>query len=102
MVLTLTSGCIRSKLNITSEPSGATVRMERENHGRTPASVPFIWYWYYEIELQKEGYETLKVRERLYAPPYFWIPFDLFFELLPFDVHDTRHRHYFLEPVKDV
>jgi hypothetical protein len=101
VVLLVSTGCIRSKLNITSEPSGAAVTVNGETYGRTPVSVPFIWYWYYDVQLKSKGYETLNVRERMYAPPYFYIPLDLFFELLPFPVYDNRYRHYYMTPRVD-
>lgn len=92
------AGCLRPTLKVTSEPTGAMVLMNGETMGATPVEIPFIWYWWYEIELRREGYERLRARELLNAPPYFYIPFDLLFEILPVTIHDRRYRHYFLEP----
>jgi hypothetical protein len=98
LLVSTTAGCLRPTLTISSEPSGARVLVNGEYHGITPVEVPFIWYWYKEVELRREGYDTLRSRERMYAPPYFYIPLDLVFELLPFQIHDKRYRHYFLTP----
>ncbi|MBN1868313.1 PEGA domain-containing protein [Candidatus Sumerlaeota bacterium] len=92
-------GCIRSSLEITSEPPGANVKFQDCDRGQTPVKIPFIWYWYYDIELEKPGYQTLKTQEYLATPPWFLFPLDLFFEALPFPIPDTRHRHYNLEPL---
>jgi hypothetical protein len=92
------AGCLRPSLQVTSEPAGARVIMNGELAGVTPVEIPFIWYWQYELELRREGYEPLRVRERMYAPPYFYIPLDLIFEILPFQIHDRRYRHYYMEP----
>jgi len=100
-MLLASTGCIRSKLHLTSEPSGALVKVEGENYGRTPVAVPFIWYWYYDVELQKQGYETRRVQERMDTPPYLIIPLDFLMEIMPFPVKDNRYRHYYLEPQKD-
>lgn len=91
-------GCLRPTLTITSEPSGAAVVVNGDYHGTTPVEVPFIWYWYYEVELRQDGYEELKVRERLQQPLWAIIPLDFVIELMPFNVYDRRYRHYFMSP----
>jgi len=40
------SGCIRSRIIVTSDPPGADVTMNGLHRGRTPIEIPFIWYWY--------------------------------------------------------
>jgi hypothetical protein len=90
--------CLRPTLTITSEPSGAAVVVNGDYHGTTPVEVPFIWYWYYEVELRQDGYEGLKVRERMQTPVWALIPLDFFIELMPFNVYDRHYRHYFMEP----
>ena len=99
VVLGFDTGCIRSRLEITSEPPGADVRVERIDRGTTPASVDFIWYWHYEIELRKDGYELVRAVEHLRTPPWFIFPLDLLAELMPFDIPDVRKRHYVLPPL---
>jgi hypothetical protein len=91
-------GCIRSRVTITSEPSQAEVVWLGENRGVTPITIPFEWYWHYDIALQKEGYEKFEVIERFRTPPWFLMPLDLFAELIPIPIPDHRRRHYVLKP----
>lgn len=93
-VCLLLGGCIRSRVIVTSDPPGARVTMNNVYEGKTPVEVPFTWYWYYNIELQKDGYEPMTVQERFRAPVYFWIPFDVVAEAMPFPLYDTKRRHY--------
>jgi hypothetical protein len=98
ILLVAFSGCIRSRVIITSNPSGADVTFNRLYRGPTPIEIPIIWYWYYDIRLEKEGYKPLDAQERFHAPVWFYMPFDLFCEALPFRIYDTKHRHYVLQP----
>jgi hypothetical protein len=94
----LLSGCIRSRVLITSNPSSADVTFKGTYRGRTPIEIPIIWYWYYDVRLEKEGYKPLDVEERFHAPVWFYMPFDLLCEALPFPIYDTKLRHYVLQP----
>ena len=93
------AGCIRSRMVITTEPSGARVAVENEDRGNTPIDIPFIWYWHYKIDVEKEGYERLETFERFRTPPWFVFPLDLFWEVLPVPIPDVRKRHYVLKPL---
>jgi hypothetical protein len=48
--------------------------------------------------LEKPGYKRLEATEHFRTPPWFLMPLDLFLEVLPIPLHDTRHRRYVLEP----
>lgn len=95
------SGCIRSRVLITSEPSGAEVQWRGEHRGPTPIEIPFKWYWHYDYSLEKEGYEKVEILERLRTPPWFLMPVDLFAEMIPFPFSDRRERHYVLDPLEE-
>jgi hypothetical protein len=99
LLLLPTTACIRSRVIIESEPPGATVKFHREVRGETPVTIPFIWYWYYEVELEKEGYEPVRTVERFRCPPWFIFPLDGIMELMPFPITDTRKRTYQLKPL---
>lgn len=100
MALTLSLfGCVRSKVVVTSEPSGATITMNGVNLGETPVEQPFTWYWYYDFIAEKEGYQSTGERRRFHAPPWLWPGFDLLMEMMPFYVHDTKKVHLVLEEV---
>lgn len=98
----LLTGCIRSRVKITSEPSGAEVIWRGKPYGATPVTIPFIWYWHYDFALEKPGYKRLDVVERFTTPPWFMVPLDLFMEIIPVPFTDTRERNYVLEPAEKV
>ncbi|MBS3734319.1 MAG: PEGA domain-containing protein [Phycisphaerae bacterium] len=88
------SGCIERKLQLTSDPPGATVWVSGVEVGTTPVTTPFTWHGEYEIIVRHEGYDTVKaarnVPPRIYEVP----PLDLLSALAPWTYHDTRHFHF--------
>lgn len=93
----LVGGCVERTLTITSEPSGAIVYISHVEKGRTPLTIPFLWYNDYDIELRREGgYETLKTHACLNVPPYEVPPVDLLSELAPWTYKDNRYLHFTL------
>ena len=92
-----TTGCIRSRVILTTEPAGAEVTWRGQYRGVTPIEIPFKWYWYHDYTLEKEGYETVEKIERFRTPPWFLLPLDLFAEIIPVPIPDRRRRHYVLE-----
>ncbi len=101
-LLLSTTGCIRSRARITTEPPAATVTWRGTLRGETPITIPFIWYWHHDFVIEKEGYETMEVDEFFRTPPWFLFPLDLFAEMLPIPIPDTRKRHYVLTPIPEV
>ena len=91
------TGCIRSKVTISSEPAGAEVVFQGEHRGPTPIEIPIIWYWHYDVKVEKKGYESIEIIERFRTPPWFLMPLDLFMEVLPIPIPDKRERHYILK-----
>lgn len=96
------TGCIRSRVMLTSEPSGAEVTWRGDYRGVTPIEIPIIWYWYYDYSLEKEGYVPIEKVERFRTPPWFLLPVDLVAEVIPFPFPDRRERHYVLEEETEV
>ncbi len=94
----VSSGCVRRKLTVRSDPPKAQVYFNGKYMGETPVDFDFEWYWEHEVELKKEGYETISNSEVIKAPVYMWIPFDLAMELFPFTVRDNRELTYTLKP----
>ena len=93
------AGGIRSVAHIDSQPSGAMVTVNYVERGRTPIDIPILWYWHYQIELEKEGYDKIVKDERFYAPWYAAIPpFDLIVEAIPIPIRNTYRRSYTLTP----
>jgi hypothetical protein len=92
-MLPLLAGCgggVRSRFNVETIPAGADVTVNDVHLGRAPLQMPFIWYWYYDFEAELEGYETKRERVRFRSPVYLWVPLDLFAEMLPFKIYDTK------------
>ena len=96
------TGCIRRMATITSEPCGAKITMNGVFRGATPVEVPYEWNWFYDIKVEAPGFQTQTVRERFYAPPQHWIPFDLVTELLPLKSRESQWRHYRLSPTPEL
>ena len=94
----IVTGCIRSRVHITSQPSGAEVIWRGEPYGATPVTIPFLWYWYYDVAIEKPGFQTLEATERFRTPPWFLAPMDLLMEMIPIPIPDNRKRHYVLQP----
>jgi hypothetical protein len=94
--LTVITGCARQSLTITSDPPGALVTLNDEEFGRTPVTRPFTWYGTYDVQVRKDGYQSLDTRGVLIAPWWNWVPLDLIALALP--LHDHQRLHYKLEP----
>lgn len=96
-----TTGCIRSRVVMTSEPSGAEVTWQGKYRGVTPIEIPIIWYWHYDYSVKKEGYVPIEKIERFRTAPWFLLPLDLFAEVIPFPFPDKRERNYVLDKVPE-
>lgn len=92
------SGCIRTQVHITTDPSDAKVTVNYIERGYSPIEMPILWYWYYKIRIEKDGYEPIEADERFKAPPWAWWPLDLFAEIIPVPIKKTYVRHYVLKP----
>ena len=93
----LAGGCVHRTLQVDSSPPGALVYLNGEEVGRTPMRKEFLWYGTYDVQLRKEGYETLTAEEKVWAPWWQWPPIDLFAEALPLE--DNHVAHYTMKPV---
>jgi hypothetical protein len=90
-------GCVERKLTLTSEPSGALVYMNEKEVGRTPIQTDFLWYGKYDVQVRKEGFETLDKPQTLRAPWWQIPPIDLFAELMPWHPTDRQALHFRLK-----
>lgn len=99
----LSSGCVRRRMTIRSNPPGALVFVDDQEVGVTPVSTPFTYYATRKVQLFREGYETVTVKQPLPAPWYQIPPLDFFVEnLWPFEVRDERILNFDLPPQEDV
>ena len=92
------TGCIRKMATITTDPPCAKVWINGVYRGESPVEIPYNWNWYYDIKLEKEGYQPFCIRERFYAPLQHQVPFDLAAELVPVNSNEAQWRHYSMTP----
>lgn len=93
-------GCVERTLTIQSNPPNALVFMNDEEAGRTPFTRSFVWYGTYDVQVRKEGYETLRTSTPVIAPWWQWLPFDLVAELIPARLEDSHTIRYSLAPAR--
>ena len=65
MVPVLLGGCVRRVVDITSDPSGALVRMNGREIGTTPVEVEIVYYGDYDIQLSRAGCEPLSTSAKV-------------------------------------
>ena len=92
-------GCVERTMTIKSEPPEARVYLDGKETGRTPVTVPFHWYGYREIALEKDGYEIEREVVQVKPPLYQVFPLDFVFDvLIPLKFHDRHDFSYTLRP----
>jgi hypothetical protein len=99
----IAGGCARidRTITVTSNPVNALVFLNDQEIGRTPVTRTFKWYGTYDVEVRKDGYETLKTTAPVIAPWWQFLPFDFAAEFVPGTHEDHREFHYTLrEPIE--
>ena len=66
-------GCVQRRITVRSNPPGALVYIDDQEIGFTPVSTPFTYYGTRKIQLMKDGYETITVKQK-FRPPWYQIP----------------------------
>jgi len=96
----LGTGCaVQRKLEILSDPPGASVRLDQQMVGFTPYITEFEAFGTRRVTLYRQGYRTWSESIPIAAPWYALFPFDLFSEvLLPFGWTYTKKVEVTLEP----
>ena len=61
------SGASRAESN---PPGSAYVSVNNVPYGPTPVDIPFLFYGEYEIELKKDGFQTMRTKEEIRTPWY--------------------------------
>jgi hypothetical protein len=96
-------GCVQRRLIVRSQPEGALVTIDNHTLGHTPVKVPFVYYGTRQIQLEKEGYQTIKVKERIRPPWYEKFPLSFFSNNLAFrEIRDERMLDFTLVPRSQV
>ncbi|MBC23914.1 MAG: hypothetical protein CMJ32_08385 [Phycisphaerae bacterium] len=101
LVMMASTGCVRRKIDITSDPSGARVWLNDREVGRTPIEVDFTYYGRYDVRLELAGYQPVWTVGSANAPVWDTIGADLVMETVPTELTSTNQWHYILEPAID-
>ena len=89
--------CAEHRIIINSEPSGVAVRLDGQEKGITPISVPFTFYGSREIVLEKDGYQTYKSIIPINPPIFQVFPFDILLLFVPYPFVDNHSFYFILE-----
>jgi hypothetical protein len=85
------SGCVRRRMMVRTNPPGATVSIDNQVIGTSPAASPFVYYGTREFRIEKDGYRSETIRRR-FNPPWYEFPvIDFVAETLwPGEIRDER------------
>lgn len=90
-------GCNRRTIEITSEPTGALVKLNDVEVGRTPLQVDFKYFGRYDVQLAAEGYRPLSTSAEAIAPWYEYPGPDLVTNATP--THVLLRWNFKMEPL---
>ena len=97
------TGCIRKRMTVRTNPSGAMAYIDKQPIGLTPVSTNFTYYATRNIEVVRDGYRTERVLRKVRPPWYAIPPLDFFSETLwPFENRDERIIDIQLTPEQEV
>jgi hypothetical protein len=98
-LLAVLPGCVRRRMTVRSNPPGAVVFVDDQEIGTPPASTAFTYYGPRKIQLVKDGFETLTVKQTFYPPWYEITPLDFVSEnLWPHETRDEQYLDFQLQP----
>jgi hypothetical protein len=91
LLLVVSTGCVRRRMTVRTNPPGATVSVDNQVIGTTPAASSFVYYGTREFRIEKDGYRTETIRRR-FNPPWYEFPgLDFVSETLwPGEIRDER------------
>ena len=78
-------------MTVRTNPPGATVSVDNQVIGTTPAASSFVYYGTREFRIEKDGFRTETIRRRFNPPWYEWPGLDFLSETLyPGELRDER------------
>ncbi|WP_419189979.1 PEGA domain-containing protein [Stieleria marina] len=84
-------GCVRRRMMVRTNPPGATVSVDNQVIGTSPAASSFTYYGTREMRIDKEGFRTETIRRKFNPPWYQWPGLDFVSETLwPGEIRDER------------
>lgn len=85
------SGCVRRRMQVRTTPAGASVAIDNQVIGTSPAATPFVYYGTRELRIEKPGYRTEVIRKNVKPPWYQWPGIDFVAETFwPGEIRDER------------
>jgi len=91
VILVTSVGCVRRRMTVRTSPPGATISVDNQVIGTSPAATSFLYYGTREIRVEKDGYRTETIRRRLNPPWYEYPGLDFISETLwPGELRDER------------
>lgn len=91
LIVASTTGCVRRRLTVRTNPPGALVSIDNQIIGTSPAASSYVYYGTREIRIERDGYQTETIRRKLNPPWYEYPPLDFITETLwPFEIRDER------------
>jgi hypothetical protein len=98
-----TTGCVRKRMTVRTNPPGAMVYVDRKPIGLSPASTNYVYYGTRNFEIVRDGYRTERFLRRFNPPWYAIPPLDFVSESLwPFEKRDERIIDVQLTPTPSV
>lgn len=73
LVCLLSTGCVRRRMTLRTNPPGAQVFIDDQEIGQTPCSTNFVYYGTRKITVIKDGYRTETLYQK-FSPPWYQIP----------------------------
>lgn len=91
LVLACSPGCVRRRMTVRTNPPGATISVDNQVIGSSPAAANFVYYGTREFRIEKDGFRTETIRRR-FDPPWYEFPgVDFIAETLwPGEIRDER------------
>ncbi|KLU02353.1 putative membrane lipoprotein [Rhodopirellula islandica] len=85
------TGCVRRRMTVRTSPPGATVSVDNQLIGTSPAATSFEYYGTREVRIEREGFRTETVLRKI-KPPWYQLPgLDFVSETLwPGEIRDER------------
>jgi len=91
VAVAMSSGCVRRRMTVRTSPPGATVSVDNQLIGTSPAATSFVYYGTRELRIEKDGYRTETIRRKI-KPPWYQLPVLEFVSetLWPGEIRDER------------
>ncbi len=91
MVMISSVGCVRRRMTVRTTPPGATISVDNQVIGTSPAASSFTYYGTREFRVEKDGFRTEVIRRKFNPPWYQWPGLDFISETLwPGEIRDER------------